>query len=295
MVLKRILIRQCLTLIAIAGMVMVPLKAGAAIQNPQGGSVGLEARVPTSAPAVAPTISFPTNGQTFTHLPITVTGVCQTDLLVKLFKNNVFAGSDQCEKGNFSISADLFSGRNDLITRAYDGLDQASPDSATVTVFFNDNSSGNFGARVSLSSSYAKLGADPGTAINWPFIISGGTAPYAVSVDWGDGSSPSLISESFPGEFTASHAYDKAGIYNVIVKVTDKNGISAFLQVVGIGNGASSQSVSSAEKTPASAPVVVNHYPIWAFIIFTALIFVAFWLGRKHQLTVIRKRLSSGQ
>ena len=55
-------------------------------------------------------------------------------MLVKLFKNNVFAGSVQCEDGSYSIKTDLFVGTNELVARVYDDLDQPGPDSNVLTV-----------------------------------------------------------------------------------------------------------------------------------------------------------------
>ncbi len=58
-----------------------------------------------------------------------MSGICPGDLLVKIFKNNVFAGSVQCKNGSYSIVIDLFSGQNELVARVYDALDQPGPDS----------------------------------------------------------------------------------------------------------------------------------------------------------------------
>ena len=69
-------------------------------------------------------------------LPVTVTGLCPDGLLVKLFKNNVFAGSVDCTKGSYSLKIDLFTGQNDLVARVYDSLDQPGPDSSIVRVRF---------------------------------------------------------------------------------------------------------------------------------------------------------------
>jgi len=103
-------------------------------QNPQSGSVGLEGTVAGPPPANAPTVSTPGNGQTVSHTPITVAGLCANGLLVKVFVNNIFTGSAQCTGGSYSIQSDLFSGRNDIVVRQYDALDQSSPDSNLVSV-----------------------------------------------------------------------------------------------------------------------------------------------------------------
>src|SRR5579862_8573775 len=141
----------------------VPALAEAANPPPQSGSVGLEGTISTAPPTHGATIAVPGNGAVFTSVPITVSGLCPTGLLVKIFDNNVFVGSTLCAHGSYSLQIDLFSGRNDLIARVYDALDQAGPDSNTVTVTFNDAQFLQFGPQLTLTSAYAERGAPPGS------------------------------------------------------------------------------------------------------------------------------------
>lgn len=272
-----------------------PIYALGSQQNPQSSSVGLEGTVPGAAPTQAATIGVPTNGQVFTSSPITVSGLCKTGLLVKIFSNNIFVGSALCTNGSFSLKVDLFSGRNDLIARVYDNLDQQGPDSNTVSVTFNDAQFAQFGSHITISSTYARKGANPGDTLSWPFIISGGTGPYALSVDWGDGKPTDLKSVSFPGSVTMDHIYAEAGVYTVTVKGTDANNTSAYLQVVGVANGQVSGSVSSGSTTTGTTPngqTIVIWEPLLGAI---PIILIAFWLGRRHELYTIRKSLENSR
>ncbi len=255
-------------------------------QSTQSGSIGIEGTVPADAPDQAATITVPGNGQVFTEIPITVSGLCPVGLLVKIFKNNVFAGSVQCGSGSYSIPIDLFNGQNELVARVYDELDQAGPDSNIVTVTFNDNRFATIGTRVSLTSAYAKRGANPGEQLTWPIILSGGTGPYAISVDWGDNTDPDLISQPFAGTFDIKHVYERAGVYNIIVKATDSNGAVAFLQVVGIANGAIAE-----EAAPTDAVRTVIRVIWWPAVALFPLLLLAFWLGKRHEVTALRQRL----
>lgn len=280
-----------------ASLLLFGVPTSAQSQNPQSGSVGLEGVVPGKAPTQAAVISFPRSGQVFDAIPITVTGICTGDVLVKLYKNEVFSGSAQCSGGNFSIITDLFSGRNDLVARVYDDLDQKGPDSNVVTVTYND-AAGVEGVRVSVTSSFSKRGGNPNSAFTWPFTISGGTGPYAVSIDWGDKTSADLLSRPFPGDFTAQHTYKEAGIYNIVIKVTDANGVTAFLQVVGIGYGPIAQ--TNANNDPANGGAATNNGQIkriiiwWPLAIVIPMLVTTFWLGRRHQRLVIRRKLLRG-
>lgn len=267
------------------------LAIGSASAASSSGSVGVEGTVPGSPPTTAATITFPKNGQVFTDSPITVTGICPKGVLVKLFKNNIFGGSAQCSSGNFSIVTDLFSGTNDLIARVYNDLDQAGPDSNIVSVTFN-NARPFAGSQITITSNFAKRGANPGETLSWPIIISGGTPPYAISVDWGDAKSPDLLSQTFAGTFTPSHIYDASGVFRILIKATDSKGNTAFLQLVGVANGPLAQT-----STAAKGPAVITRTRTlwWPAAILLVFIVAAFWLGRRHELYSLRKRLEREQ
>ncbi|HWT56105.1 MAG TPA: hypothetical protein VN031_03695 [Candidatus Microsaccharimonas sp.] len=269
-------------------------------QNPQSGSVGLQGTVAAPPPTQAATIGVPGNGQTFKTTPITISGLCKTGLLVKVFSNNIFVGSASCTSGSYSLQADLFSGQNDLVARVYDSLDQAGPDSNTVTVTYADTQFVQFGTRVSLSSTFAQLGADPGKELDWPIILSGGIGPYAISTDWGDGTAPTLQSEAFAGNITVKHVYKSAGVYKVIVKATDANGTVAFLQLVGVANGKVTQSTGTGSSTSGGSSATGNGNNKatviwWPMLLLLPLIFAGFWLGRRHELFAIRKQLEKSR
>ena len=291
-------VRKLLALAVLLSLILSGSKAAAQVspapQNPQSGSIGVQGTISQPPPTQGATISIPRDGQAFTSLPIDVSGICPKGLLVKLFKNNVFAGSQQCDNGSFSIKIDLFTGTNELIAKVYDSLDQAGPDSNKVTVSFNDNKQGT-GSRISLTTNYAKRGANPGETLTWPIILTGGTGPYAISVDWGDGKTPDLKSQQLPGTFNIEHKYDTPGVYNIVIKATDKNGDSAFLQVVGVGNGALSQENGAAgtnKDTGASKTVTKVVWQPAAFAI--PLIISTFWLGKRHELKVLKRKIEQG-
>ena len=274
--------------------------------NPQSGSTGLSGIVPAEPPTQGATISFPTNGQSFNQVPIDVTGICPVGLLVKLFKNEVFAGSSTCEDGTFTITTDLFSGQNDLIARVFDELDQAGPDSNIVSVTFDDSNGQSEDDRVTLVTNFARRGANPGQTLIWPMAITGGTGPYAVSVDWGDGQEQ-LISLDFAGEFFPEHIYDTPGTYRVVVKATDANGTTAFLQLVAVANGAIAENPNRVDEdgnlTSGGGASVSGldgagnglQFVIWPLYIMLFLIVTTFWLGRRYEIKKLKRKLASQQ
>ena len=269
-------------------------KVNAQFENPQTGGIGLQGQISAPAPTSSPTISTPTSGQVLTTIPQEVRGLCSNGLLVKLFKNNVFSGSAICQNGSYSILIDLFTGANELVARHYDDLDQAGPDSNVVSVVFND-SSRRVGAteRIIMTTVFARRGTNPGQELFWPLIISGGKAPYAVSVDWGEGDINDIYVVSTPGEFKIKHTYKQAGIYRVLVKATDSEGNIGFLQITVIVNGETNADQAGSANS-ASGPV--NKIYVWQpLIIAFPLMILSFFLGKNYSVTRIKQKLSRGE
>lgn len=277
----------CCSILAVSLLGVDKLYA-ATVENPQSGAIGVEGIIPSAPPTRGATITTPSNGQSFGRNPITVSGLCPDGLLIKVFSNEVFVGSVMCVRGSYSVQIDLFGGQNVLVVRVYDALDQAGPDSNTVTVTLNDAQFNNFGASLmTIFSNFARRGADPGKTLTWPVAINGGTGPYAVSVDWGDGKPPDLISRPTAGPFDLSHIYDEAGVYTIVIRVTDRNGLTAYLQLVGVANGAIGDNKGAGE-TKVIERVIVIWLPA---LILIPLLFVSFWLGRKYELSALRRHL----
>jgi hypothetical protein len=266
-----------------------PVSAQITPPGPQGGTSGVQGKVQTPPPTTAATIGSPTNGQTFTSMPITVSGLCPNNLLIKIFANNVFVGSAMCNNGSYIVQVNLLDGRNDIVARVFDPLDQPGPDSNVVTVtYINDQFRTTGVPLLTLTSVYARRGANPGEELLWPITISGGTPPYAVSVDWGDGKGDNLYSQEFSGTFNIRHVYENAGVYVVIVRATDKNGQTAFLQLVGQANG----SVTQSNTDSGGSSVITRTVVLWIpAAIAIPLIFFSFWLGRRYELQALRRHL----
>jgi hypothetical protein len=256
---------------------------------PAANSYGLEATKPHAAPTQAPTISTPGNGASFTTSPITVSGLCVTDLLVEVYDNDALVGSVNCTNGSFSMQVTLFTGQNDLKATQFDDLDQASPDSNVVSVTYNNANFSAFGALITLTSNYGRRAADPGSTLTWPLLVSGGNGPYAFSIDWGDGTPAELKSQALAGEVDISHVYSQSGIYHVTVKVTDVNGVSAFIQLVAVANGQPSSSGSTSGSSKGGTTITKVMW--WPAVVCLVLLLPAYWLGRKSELVTLHKQL----
>lgn len=258
------------------------------IPQPKPGSYGLAATKTQEAPTTAATITTPGNGASFGNSPITVSGICTTDLLVQVYNNGVMVGSAMCKANSFSMQVSLFAGTNELTAIMYDDLEQGGPTSNIVTVNYTDSNITAFGQLITLTSSYGRRSAASGSELTWPLQLTGGTGPYAFSIDWGDGSTAELKSQSLAGLVTIAHTYKKAGIYQVNIRVTDANGVSAFLQVTAVSSGKVDAAAEGAPNTSAATKVEVLWVP--ALIAF-ALLLPTYWLGRRSMLVSIHNKM----
>lgn len=239
----------------------------AAVNQTQNGDITVSGVVLGPPPATPPSIDIPQSGQTFAERTVDVKGDCSAGLVVRIFRNAIFAGSAMCDaSGEFALQMDLTEGRNDLIARQYDANNQSSPDSDTVTVFFappaqqpplpdptpqtpgapvNTPPAGPPATQVAqfqliIDYDYSFQGVTVNKPLNLPIHFLGGTPPYAVSVSWNDGQQ-SVISRENAEQFFVEHTYTKAGTYIVKLRVSDKDGNQAFLQFVLIVNGKSAE------------------------------------------------------
>lgn len=287
-------------LVAIVGSVLgwysIQAIARADSPGPEAGSIGLSGTVPQPAPSVAAVITAPSNNQHFTTSPVTVSGTCPKDTLVEIFKNNIFAGSTPCNSdGTFTLPVDLLYGQNDLTAQVYDALNQAGPLSEIVTVYYDASQPIaaplaflNFiGSQILLSTDAVYRGVFPGQTLNVPITISGGTAPFAVNIDWGDGTN-SVIPRSDNSVFNATHVYKKAGTYKIIIQVTDANQQVAFLTVAAIVNGqpAVTSSTDGAETRTSAVNKLLILWPLFAILITMV---TSFWFGERHEKRVLEK------
>ena len=272
--------------VSLPAMAITPLPT----PDPKPGGFGIEATKTQPSPTQGATITTPGNGGSFSTSPIAVSGICPEGLIVQLYNNNVMVGSTMCQNGSFNLQVSLFAGTNDLKAIVYDDLEQSGPESNVVSVQYTDTSFQAFGELITLTTTYGRRSAPTGGQLDWPLQLSGGTGPYAFSIDWGDGSEAQLQSQSLAGLVNINHIYKKAGVYQVNVKVTDTNGVSAFLQIIAVASGqADLSSAQNLNKTGDAAPRVEV---LWApAAIALILLFPAYWLGRQSQLVSLRNKL----
>ena len=258
--------------------------------GPYSGAVGISATVNGAPPGNAARILVPTNGSITSIIPITVSGLCPASLLISIYSNSIFIGSTTCSSsGSFSLQTALFIGQNTLIARDSDALGQYGPDSAPVNVTYSPPSTQIPGSsyashQLIVTSTTPTRGGNPGDSIPWQINIVGGTQPYAVNWDWGDGTTD-LVSQQNAGTVTTNHTYKRAGTYSVVVKITDGAGNSSIIQLVMVVNGpVAAAPISKGGFTPGTL------ISIWPLYIVAALFLATFFFGERREMAKLKKR-----
>lgn len=301
-----------------AGVLLASFTYGASASNPplcntpdnvqtnacgQQGAIVINAVVPPQRPSRAPVITNPSNGQSFSTNPVTVAGTCPKGYLVKIFSNGILIGSVICDaNGQFSVPADLVVGQNALTAVAFNTLDQGGPTSNTVNVTLTQPAGGlGFSSELILQSVNYYRGIYPGQTVTWPITIVGGQAPYAVSIDWGDGTTQ-LVTRLTAGPFTVAHVYKTygtgyLGTFPLIIRATDSVGHTAYLQLttlvnpdtgVNSGKGGTTAGSTSSSKSPLTELIII--WPLWIVLL---LMIISFWLGERREKHVMQKQLEA--
>jgi hypothetical protein len=265
------------------------VNAATPYDGPEASSVGLTGTMPGKAPSAAPTISAPVDQQRFSTSPITVSGTCPKNTLVEIFKTDIFAGSTTCtDAETYSIDIDMLIGKNVLIARVYDSLNQPGPDSNIVNIFYDAlpaqagsiNALNFGGSQMLLNTDAVFRGVFPGKELAMPINIIGGAGPYAINVQWGDAAN-NVISRNDNTNFSAGHTYTKPGTYQISIQATDSSGRVAFLTIAAIVNGQ-----PALTSVTASSDKLQLLWPIYAGAVAVVL---SFWIGEKREKRVLTK------
>lgn len=291
----------------LAGILLVGISissyVSAAPPGPASGSVGLTGIMPAVPPKVAATIDVPNDQQRFNFSPIKVSGTCPVGTIVEIFKNNIFAGSTQCNSGGtYSLDVDLLYSQNILTAQVFDELNQAGPISKPVTVFYDASlplaanlAFLNFGGgQLLLISDAVYRGSFPNDTMSVPLSILGGVAPFAVNIQWGD-SSNKVIPRSDNSVFNATHVYKKPGIYKITFQATDAQQQSAFLSVAAIINGQPAGLSSTGNSTSSKTEVTNKLLVLWPLYAIIVTMVISFWVGEKHEKHVLSKKALEDQ
>jgi hypothetical protein len=131
-----------------------------------------------------------------------------------------------------------------------------------------------------------------GQTVSYTMHMTGGEAPYAYTINWGDGSDQTIVRQT-SDDFTISHKYGwiNAAIVQKLVKVqaVDGSGQSSTLQLASIiRNPAYHNVVASATKSGGLWGLFSRARPwlwlLWPGYVIVILLVFSFWLGEREEL-----------
>jgi len=261
------------------------------------GDIGLSGKVLGPPPSTAATITNPVDGQHFANNIIDVDGTCTPGLIVEIYRYAIFAGSVFCsDQGTFHLSITLIPGQNDIKARIRDGAGQYGPDSNIVTVFYDVAKPSAAGAPQPTMLPFliytqpVQRGVVNGQELTITYEINGGKPPYAIAINWGDGTKVDAYYQSKEGDFKASHHFASAGQFTLSISGNDAAHNHAFIQSIGVMQGTTVAAVtqtcndlSSPSGTYCNISSQLQRLidTLWPAFIVACLMTLSFWLGER--------------
>jgi hypothetical protein len=151
-----------------------------------------------------------------------------------------------------------------------------------------------------IKTDFKYQGVYTGQPTDWQLSIEGGTAPYAMSVDWGDGTN-SVESRKSSGAFALRHTFKQAGkykgTYTATFTASDADGNKTYLQLVtvvndpphGVALGPTNTDSSGFGGSPAYLQKLL-HY-VWPGYGVVLLMLLSFWLGERREFRYLKPQL----
>jgi hypothetical protein len=260
-------------------------------------------------PITAPAVITPSiNGEHFSAVPIEINGTCPPNAAyVEIFRNGFLTGSAICQNGQFDSEVDLFAGMNKIEAHSFNLTDDEGPVSSPVIVYYDplatitpDLKTGTSKKTppLLLKTAFVYKGYYVNDEVRWPLEISGGAAPYALNVDWGDGNN-SIISRKDAGQFDISHTYKNPGgfhgSYTIKVQVSDTEGNYTYLEFFVIVNSRASTAISGNSNIYSKGPPTLGGLHEWVWLAWPIygsvfLMAIAYKLGEREEILLLRKR-----
>ncbi|MEO6513258.1 MAG: hypothetical protein ABIR37_01105 [Candidatus Saccharimonadales bacterium] len=261
------------------------------------------ATVPAPIPSGAPVITAPPDGTTIPTPAATVSGTCPVvspPIIITLNDDTSFLGSQECAAdGSFNIPITLSPGVHHItatVTTITGGTGQSSqpititysapivPASST-TPTKNSGTPAKGGPVAPPSPATLEILSDTPfivfgatTDAIWRGSFAGGTPPYRVSIDWGDGSQDAFINRSADKQ-AFSHHYNRLKSYRVTVRVSDSGGQSVTRVIAAI-SPATFNHPPTGVGTISSGPSLT----LWMYVLYISLFLMMLLFWRYEQL-----------
>ena len=137
-----------------------------------------------------------------------------------------------------------------------------------------------------VTSDYHYQAHSAGQSVEWQLGLTGGTPPYNLSIDWGDGTTGST-SRPDGSTFTLSHAYTKLSAadqnFTVLITVVDARGATTTIQLVAVVKATAA--LANTHRTLFGGLVSFVRqwlWVVWPAYIAVVLMVVSFWIGERE-------------
>ncbi len=260
------------------------------------------------------TITSPLDQERFKTPDITVKGTCPDGSYIKLYKNDTFNGAAPCENNKFEIVIALSKGTNTLQVRVFNFSNMEGPKSNGITVYY-DAPEATFqpnipGASPPILPRSSLASTDPfriitdyeykvhisGQPVKIDLALAGGTAPYALAVDWNDGKiEPIPRQDKLP--FQIVHAYsEKPRLHTYVIKVaaSDLDGNKDYIQLMAAVDR-NAFATPSGTTTPAKPGIANEELTtwlkyLWPGYLIVILMVLCFYLGEREEHRILSRK-----
>jgi len=245
-------------------------------------SLAVQGMVLAPVPTSAALIAQPADGARLTSASTLVAGSCpivSPQVVVQILVDASVAGSATCDSTNdFALPVTLSSGVHTLVAKTYTITDQSGPAGNPVHVTVPTSAAIAAATPVKLVADTPFSSLDSDASVNWSGIVSGGTAPYHIHIDWNDGKQDNFTTAD--SRQSLSHHYIKFASYNPLVTVADSAGHATSQQfAVGTYTLAAAKISASAYHTAVTPKTLFGLYGILLTVVSVSGII---WLEAKH-------------
>jgi len=151
-----------------------------------------------------------------------------------------------------------------------------------------------------LTSDYQYKVNKAGQLFHWAVGLNGGTPPYKVSVDWGDGLHNDLT-HADQSVLTLSHAYDSPKDYAILVNITDAKGKTVSIQWVAVVKDSLAYAAFLSTHKGTMATILANVrqwlWIVWPVYIAVVLMVLSYWIGEQegYRRLTLRRAAAAGK
>jgi hypothetical protein len=279
----------------VAGIAMLAVSA---MGRAAASSFSIGATVKAAVPATPPLISSPADGSTVASDSQLVAGSCPIitpQVVVTVLLDDTFAGSAVCDADNdFSLPLRLAPGAHTIVAASLTITGDAGPATPATRVTYtpggtqatgsvtsqpNGVASGENPLYISSDTQMMYLGDDK--TATWSGTITGGTAPYQVVLDWGDGKHQTL--DQAAGLASLAHTYATLASRNMSVSVIDTKNVALHMQyaTASFATTAAPATAAPATTTPGSGSST-SIFGLYGLYLTAVAVFGIVWVEAKH-------------